>query len=99
MCELTRAPEFEARVIAARLGSEGLLAEVRGVDPTYPSMSGVSVWVEESGLETAREILMWEDLAAAADDDTAAAPPALWFIVALFLLVAAFTLARVVAGS
>jgi hypothetical protein len=48
---------FEAKVLAARLGSEGVLVELRGsVDGMYP-VGQIHLYVEESGLETAREVL------------------------------------------
>jgi len=49
---------FEAKVIAARLGSEGIVWELRGgVDSLYPV--GVSeVLVDERDVERARELLL-----------------------------------------
>jgi hypothetical protein len=48
---------FEAKLLAARLGSEGVLVELRGsVDGPYP-LGQIHVYVEESGLETARAVL------------------------------------------
>lgn len=52
---------FEAKVLAARLGSEGVLVELRGsVDGPYP-LGLVYVYVEESGMETARTVLALAD--------------------------------------
>src|SRR5262245_10182899 len=54
---LTTLDQFEARVLAARLGAEGVLWELRGGhDGPYP-MGPVHVFVEASDLERARELL------------------------------------------
>jgi hypothetical protein len=48
---------FEARVLVARLGSEGIVTQVRGsLDGPYP-VGAVEVLVEEDQLVAAREIL------------------------------------------
>ena len=48
---------FEARVIAARLGAEGIVWELRGnVGGPYP-VGQVAVLVDEADLEVAREVL------------------------------------------
>lgn len=40
--------EFEGRVVAARLGAEGILAELRGcLGGIYPIDCAVEVWVEQ----------------------------------------------------
>jgi hypothetical protein len=64
---------FHARVIAARLGSEGILTQLRGnVGGPYP-FGEVSIWVGESDAEEAAELLMADEvesaLAAYADED------------------------------
>ncbi|MGH9247490.1 MAG: putative signal transducing protein, partial [Acidimicrobiales bacterium] len=49
---------FHARVIAARLGSEGIVTQLRGsVDGPYP-MGDVEVMVSAEDLAAAREILL-----------------------------------------
>jgi hypothetical protein len=51
---------FEARVIAARLGAEGFVWELRGaVDGPYP-VGPVDVLVEEDAADDARELLAME---------------------------------------
>ena len=51
---------FEARVIAARLGAEGFVWELRGaVDGPYP-VGPVDVLVEEDAADAARELLSME---------------------------------------
>ena len=53
---------FHARVLAARLGSEGVLTQLRGaVDGPYP-MGEVQVLVPEGEAETAREILLADEV-------------------------------------
>jgi hypothetical protein len=54
---LTTLDQFEARVLAARLGAEGVLWELRGGhDGPYP-MGPVHVFVEAGDLERARELV------------------------------------------
>jgi hypothetical protein len=67
---------FHARVVAARLGSEGIVTQFRGnVDGPYP-MGSVEVMVTEDDLEAARELLLADDVESSFDtvDDEAAAP-------------------------
>ena len=52
---------FHARVVAARLGSEGIVTQFRGnVDGPYP-MGSVEVMVTEDDLEAARELLLADE--------------------------------------
>ena len=63
---------FEAKLLAARLGSEGILWQLRGeVDGMYP-LGGVEVLVEAGDLGRAREVL------AGVGDDEASAPDPAW---------------------
>ena len=56
---------FEARVIAARLGSEGIVTRLRGgIDTPYP-MGDVEVLVAEEDLEVARELLLADEVESA----------------------------------
>lgn len=58
MVPLTEADnEFEARVLVAKLGSAGILAEVRGVCSPYPVLGSAEVWVEEDEWQDARELI------------------------------------------
>ena len=58
---------FHARVIAARLGAEGIVTELRGaVDGPYP-LGEVSVWVSESDASSAQELLLADEVEAAFD--------------------------------
>jgi len=69
MVPLTHAPsEFAGRVLVAKLGSAGIIAELRGVSRVYPGMFGTpEVWVEAQELSEARELIT-------ADLDDAFAP-------------------------
>ncbi|MHB8466688.1 MAG: hypothetical protein ACYDH6_02450 [Acidimicrobiales bacterium] len=50
--------EFAGRVLVAKLGSAGILAEVRGVNHIYPSvLSQPEVWVEAGEFSDARELI------------------------------------------
>jgi hypothetical protein len=66
---------FHARVVAARLGSEGIVTQFRGnVDGPYP-MGSVEVMVTEDDLEAARELLLADEVESSFDvDDEADAP-------------------------
>jgi len=58
---------FHARVIAARLGADGIVTQLRGnVDGPYP-IGGVSVWVAETDAESASELLLADEVEAAFD--------------------------------
>jgi hypothetical protein len=97
---------IEARIIAARLGSEGVLWELRGgIDGPYP-MGPFHVYVAEPDLATAYEVLTPADDhdpdSEGWDRDTDAAgraPLALWLIVLAIVALAAFGVARVAMSS
>jgi hypothetical protein len=58
---------FHARVIAARLGAEGIPTELRGnVGGPYP-IGNVSVWVTEADAELASELLLTDEIESAFD--------------------------------
>ena len=66
---------FHAQVIAARLGSDGILTELRGpVGGPYPLPGEVKVYVEEEALLTARELLLADEVESAFDDGGAGFP-------------------------
>jgi len=71
MVPLTPVPsEFAGRVLVAKLGSAGIIAEVRGVSQVYPTMFGrPEVWVEAEEVSEARELIT-----ADTDDALASAP-------------------------
>ena len=89
---------FHARVIAARLGSEGIVTDLRGnVDGLYP-IGAVYVYVDQEDLLEAQEILMVDDIESAFDepDDSPelGAPKALWLVLGAVLVVATVTFSR-----
>ena len=58
---------FHARVIAARLGADGVMAQLRGsVDGPYP-IGNVSVWVDENDADFARQLLLADEVESAFD--------------------------------
>ena len=61
---------FHARVVVARLTSEGIIAQLRGADGPYP-MGVVEVLVLPEQLEAAKELLLADEVESAfpADDE------------------------------
>jgi hypothetical protein len=95
----TVSSSFHARVIAARVGAEGILTELRGnVDGLYPMAGDVHVFVPEDDLPIAQELLLADEVESAFDDDAddefVPTAPQLWLVVASILLLAAFLFAR-----
>ena len=99
MVRLTTVGEtFHARVIAARLGAEGILTQLQGnVDGPYP-MGDVHVYVEEHDLPAAQEILMADEVESAFDEeedlDEGGTPRELWLVLAAMLVLSALMFAR-----
>src|SRR5579871_2216508 len=73
MVPLTAVPtEFAGRVLVAKLGSAGIIAEVRGISGVYPTVfDRPEVWVEADEESDARELIR-----ADTDDAFDAAPTA-----------------------
>jgi hypothetical protein len=90
---------FHARVIAARLGAEGIVTDLRGnVDGLYP-MGDVHVYVSEEDLPEAQELLLADEVESAFDDDVdldgdGVTPRELWVFLVAVLLLAAVLFAR-----
>jgi hypothetical protein len=89
---------FHARVIAARLGAEGFVTDLRGnVDGIYP-MGDVHVFVPEEDLAEAQELLFVDDIESAFDDEELDAdlgtPRELWILLVAVVLTAAILFAR-----
>jgi hypothetical protein len=89
---------FHARVIAARLGSEGIITDLRGnVDGIYP-MGDVHVYVAEEDLPEAQELLLADEVESAFDEDgdgeDVRTPRELWIFLVAVLLLAAIAFAR-----
>jgi hypothetical protein len=60
---------FHGHVLAARLNSEGIAVELRGLsEGPYPLQMNVSVFVHEDQLELARSLLLADAVDAAFDD-------------------------------
>ncbi|MGH9263117.1 MAG: hypothetical protein ACRD1D_00355 [Acidimicrobiales bacterium] len=96
----TVATSFHARVIAARLGSEGIVTDLRGnVDGLYP-VGDVHVYVDEEDLAEAQELLMADEVESAFDDpddlDFAdrGTPKELWLVLGSILGIASVTFSR-----
>jgi hypothetical protein len=89
---------FHARVIAARVGAEGIVTELRGnLDGPYP-MGDVHVYVPEEDLPSASELLMADEVESAFDDDDDVAesgpPVELWLVLGSILALAAVLFGR-----
>jgi len=90
---------FHARVIAARLGAEGMVTDLRGnVDGIYP-MGDVHVYVGEEDLPEAQELLLADEVESAFDDGAdvngdIGTPRELWVFLIAVLLLAALLFAR-----
>jgi hypothetical protein len=90
---------FHARVIAARVGAEGMVTELRGnLDGPYPAMGEVHVYIAEDDLPSAQELLMADEVESAFDDPDGTrdlpTSPALWIVVATILALAAIFFVR-----
>ena len=94
----TVSTSFHARVIAARVGAEGIVTQLRGnLDGPYP-MGDVHVFVEEDCLPTAQELLLADEVESAFDDELASplvgSAPGLWLVMGTILALAAALFAR-----
>ncbi|HEX2193003.1 MAG TPA: hypothetical protein VHH09_07390 [Acidimicrobiales bacterium] len=83
---------FHARVIAARVGAEGIVTELRGnLDGPYP-MGDVHVYVPEDELPIASELLMADEVESAFDENEDLAeggpPVELWLVLGSILALA-----------
>jgi hypothetical protein len=79
---------FEARVLAARLGAEGILWQLRGggSDGVYP-VGDVEVLVATDDLERAREMLAADGLDEQLDDPTVTGDRTEWWMAAVVVAV------------
>lgn len=89
---------FHARVIAARLGAEGIVTELRGnVDGIYP-VGDVHVFVGEDDVAAAQELLLADEVESAFDDgcdhSIVRPPPQLWVFLVALLVLASFAITR-----
>ncbi len=100
---LTVSTAFQARVLAARLGSEGIVTQLRGaVGGPYP-VGDVLVYVDEADIDLARQLLLADEVEAAFEpvETTPSAKSGgrwttmqLWLAAGAVVLVAASTVAR-----
>ncbi len=92
---------FHARVIAARLGSDGILTQLRGaVDGPYPMLGEVRVYVGEEDLPVARELLLADEVESAFEQPPPAEPGRrassvpVWVAIVAVVLLASMYLTR-----
>jgi hypothetical protein len=68
MVRLTTARSpMEAKIIAARLGAEGIVWELRGSVDGPLAVGPVDVLVDQDGFESAKELMMIDDIESAFD--------------------------------
>jgi hypothetical protein len=97
---LTVGTSFHARVIAARLGSDGIPTELRGaVDGPYPGIGQVDVYVRGDDVDIARELLLVDEVESVFEAEPEPAPyrlPVLaaWIAVIAVVAVATAWMAR-----
>jgi hypothetical protein len=88
---------FQARVVAARLGSAGVVAQVRGADGPYP-IGDVKVDVPEVELDLARQLLLADQVEAVFDGGPSpTGSPRRWRAAAPWVIVGAAMVAEAVA--
>jgi hypothetical protein len=94
----TVASSFHARVIAARLGLEGMTIELRGnLDGIYP-IGDVHVFVDADDLPAAQELLLVDEVESAfdmIDDDDPSTPRELWIVLGAIVVMATVLFVRV----
>lgn len=66
---------FEAQVVLARLGAEGIVAEARNLSSTYPLGQPVVLWVEPGHAEEAAALLRGEGLRPLGEEEAALGGP------------------------
>lgn len=91
---------FHARVVVARLTSEGIIAQLRGADGPYP-MGVVEVLVLPEQLEAAQELLLADEVESAFHvDDEEVGParrtgPPRWAVAAAVAILSVYVLTYV----
>ena len=95
----TAANPVTARIIAAHLGAEGIVWELRGnVDGPYP-VGPVEVLVAEEDLDVARQVVVEQepDDVGGAHDQLGRTPKELWVLLAVVLIATLVLLGRLLA--
>jgi hypothetical protein len=95
----TAANPVAARIIAAHLGAEGIVWELRGnVDGPYP-VGPVEVLVAEEDLDVARQVVVEQDPEdeAPAHDQLGRTPKELWILLVMVLIATLVLLGRLLA--
>ncbi len=98
---VTVSGSFEAKVLAARLGSEGILWQLQGGEGPYP-IGPVRVLVDESDLDLAHavlEVVRADDEAYEREPGSTRAPLALWLVVGGVALMALVSVGKVIAAN
>jgi hypothetical protein len=95
---MTAANAMEARIIAARLGSEGIVWELRGSVDGPLAIGPVEVLVDADGFESANELMLAADVESSFDLDgrdvhVTTGRDVLWAVLALVAL-ALFAIVR-----
>jgi hypothetical protein len=98
---VTAANPIEARIIAARLGAEGIVWQFRGSVDGPLAVGPVEVLVDAEGYESARELLLTDDVESSFADGTSAVETrtgrdVLWLALIVTLLIL-FAFARMAA--
>jgi hypothetical protein len=98
---MTAGSAMEARIIAARLGAEGIVWEFRGSVDGPLALGPVEVLVDVDGFESAKELLLVDDVESSFDQEPqpvriTTGRDVLWAAVAL-LAVVLFAIARMAA--
>ena len=99
---MTAANAMEARIIAARLGAEGIVWQFRGSVDGPLAVGPVEVLVDSDGYESAKELLLTDDVessfveGASRPDERRSGREVLWVALILVLLML-FAIARMAA--
>jgi hypothetical protein len=99
---MTAANPMEARIVAARLGAEGIVWQFRGSVDGPLAVGPVEVLVDAEGYQSATELLLTDDVESSFVDGVAFPEPRrtrrdlLWVALILVLLML-FTIARMAA--
>jgi hypothetical protein len=101
---VTAASPMEARILAARLGSEGIVWQFRGSVDGPLAMGPIEVMVDAEAYDTARGLLLADEVESAFGDvpsEERLLPRGTWrhaaWVVAVVLLLMLFALARTAA--